>query len=71
MNDKLKNLWRYIFPAMGGLFMTYLYNVVDGILAFRSLLFPLLLRRCFLWAEQRWSPSEWAEETRREQTMPL
>ena len=31
MNDKLKNLWRYIFPAMGGLFVTYLYNVVDGI----------------------------------------
>lgn len=31
MNDKLKNLFRYIFPAMGGLFVTYLYNVVDGI----------------------------------------
>ena len=31
MNDKLKNLWRYIFPAMGGLFVTYLYNVIDGI----------------------------------------
>ena len=31
MNDKLKNLCRYIFPAMGGLFVTYLYNVVDGI----------------------------------------
>jgi len=31
VNDKLKNLWRYIFPAMGGLFVTYLYNVVDGI----------------------------------------
>ena len=31
MNDKLKILWRYIFPAMGGLFVTYLYNVVDGI----------------------------------------
>ncbi len=31
MNDKLKNLWRYIFPAMGGLFVTYLYNVADGI----------------------------------------
>ena len=31
MNDKLKNLWRYIFPSMGGLFVTYLYNVVDGI----------------------------------------
>ncbi len=31
MNDKLKKLSRYIFPAMGGLFVTYLYNVVDGI----------------------------------------
>jgi len=31
VNDKLKNLRRYIFPAMGGLFVTYLYNVVDGI----------------------------------------
>ena len=31
MNDKLKNLWRYIFPAIGGLFVTYLYNVIDGI----------------------------------------
>ena len=31
MNDKLKKLWRYIFPSMGGLFVTYLYNVVDGI----------------------------------------
>lgn len=36
MNDKLKNLWRYIFPAMGGLFVTYLYNVVDGIFVGRG-----------------------------------
>ena len=26
-----KSLYRYIFPAVGGLFVTYLYNVVDGI----------------------------------------
>ena len=26
-----KTLCRYIFPAVGGLFATYLYNVVDGI----------------------------------------
>ena len=26
-----KTLCRYIFPAVGGLFVTYLYNVVDGI----------------------------------------
>ena len=26
-----KTLFRYIFPAVGGLFATYLYNVVDGI----------------------------------------
>lgn len=31
MNNKLKSLCGYIFPAMGGLFVTYLYNVVDGI----------------------------------------
>ena len=31
MNVSRKNLCRYIFPAMGGLFVTYLYNVVDGI----------------------------------------
>mgnify|MGYP002508387348 CR=1 FL=1 len=31
MNTKLKSLLGYIFPALGGLFVTYLYNVVDGI----------------------------------------
>lgn len=31
MNAKAKSLFAYIFPAMGGLFVTYLYNVVDGI----------------------------------------
>nr|WP_325259295.1 MATE family efflux transporter [uncultured Oscillibacter sp.] len=31
MNVSWKNLCRYIFPAIGGLFVTYLYNVVDGI----------------------------------------
>lgn len=31
MNAKIKSLFGYIFPAMGGLFVTYLYNVVDGI----------------------------------------
>ena len=31
MSTNLKSLCRYIFPAMGGLFVTYLYNVVDGI----------------------------------------
>ena len=31
MNAKTKSLFGYIFPAMGGLFVTYLYNVVDGI----------------------------------------
>ena len=36
MNDKLKNLCRYIFPAMGGLFVTYLYNVVDGVFVGRG-----------------------------------
>ncbi len=31
MSAKTKSLFGYIFPAMGGLFVTYLYNVVDGI----------------------------------------
>jgi len=31
LSTNLKSLCRYIFPAMGGLFATYLYNVVDGI----------------------------------------
>lgn len=31
MNANAKALVRYILPALGGLFVTYLYNVVDGI----------------------------------------
>lgn len=31
MRTETKSLFRYIFPALGGLFVTYLYNVVDGI----------------------------------------
>lgn len=31
MSTRTKSLVSYIFPAMGGLFVTYLYNVVDGI----------------------------------------
>ena len=31
MNTKTKSLFGYIFPALGGLFVTYLYKVVDGI----------------------------------------
>lgn len=31
MNARTKSLISYIFPALGGLFVTYLYNVVDGI----------------------------------------
>ena len=86
MNDKLKNLWRYIFPAIGGLFVTYLYNVIDGIFVGQGVgsaalgavnigvpFTPVLLlpRRCFLWAEQQWQPSEWAVETGKERIMPL
>ena len=86
MNDKLKNLWRYIFPAIGGLFVTYLYNVIDGIFVGQGvgsaalgavnisvpfITFAVLSRRCFLWAEQQWSPSEWVMETGMERTMPL
>jgi len=31
MNTRAKSLLRYICPAVGGLFVTYLYNVIDGI----------------------------------------
>ena len=31
MSTNARTLIRYIFPALGGLFVTYLYNVVDGI----------------------------------------
>ena len=31
MNGKVRSLISYIFPALGGLFVTYLYNVVDGV----------------------------------------
>lgn len=31
MNAKMKSLIGYILPALGSLFVTYLYNVVDGI----------------------------------------
>ena len=31
MNQNARSLLRYILPALGGLFVTYLYNVVDGI----------------------------------------
>lgn len=31
MNAKAKSLLGYILPALGGLFVTYLYNVIDGI----------------------------------------
>ena len=31
MNARAKALIGYIFPALGGLFVTYPYNVVDGI----------------------------------------
>lgn len=36
MNRKVKSLVGYIFPALGGLFVTYLYNVVDGIFVGRG-----------------------------------
>lgn len=36
MNERTKSLFGYIFPAVSGLFVTYLYNVVDGIFVGRS-----------------------------------
>lgn len=31
MNEKIKNLFKYLSPAVGCLCVTYLYNIVDGI----------------------------------------
>lgn len=36
MNEKAKSLFGNIVPALGGLFVTYLYNVVDGIFVGRG-----------------------------------
>ena len=36
MDRKTKSLFSYIFPALGGLFVTYLYNVADGIFVGRG-----------------------------------
>ena len=36
MNSKAKTLFHYIVPALGGQFVTYLYNVVDGIFVGRG-----------------------------------
>ena len=36
MNAKTKSLIGNILPALGGLFVTYLYNVVDGIFVGRG-----------------------------------
>ena len=36
MNAKAKTLLSNILPALGGLFVTYLYNVVDGIFVGRG-----------------------------------
>lgn len=31
MNNRLRELFRYVIPAVGGLCVTFLYNIVDGI----------------------------------------
>ena len=36
MSSKMKLLCSYIFPAVGSLFVTYLYNVMDGIFVGRG-----------------------------------
>ena len=36
MRTKVRLMMEYIFPAIGGLFVTYLYNVVDGIFVGRG-----------------------------------
>lgn len=36
MNNSVKTYFHYIFPAVGGLCVTYLYNIVDGIFVGRG-----------------------------------
>lgn len=36
MSSHVKRLCSYIFPAVGSLFVTYLYNVMDGIFVGRA-----------------------------------
>ena len=86
MNTKTKSLFGYIFPALGGLFVTYLYNVVDGIFVGQGVgsaalgavisacpLLHLLLPQqpCFPWAAQPLSLSEWDGEIRKGPTTLL
>lgn len=36
MDARMKTLSRYVLPAIGGLCITYLYNIVDGIFVGRG-----------------------------------
>lgn len=45
MKARAKALTGYIFPALGGLFVTYLYNVVDGIFVGQGVGSPCRWRR--------------------------
>ena len=79
MNTKTKSLFGYILPALGGSFVTYLYNVVDGIFvgqgvgpaALGAVNIGVPSQPCSPWAEQRLSLSEWAERIKTAQITPL
>lgn len=86
MNSRAKLLLRYIFPAVGGLFVTYLYNVVDGIFVGQGvgqtalgavnigvpfITFAVAISAMFPMGEQQLSPSELARTTRKEQMTHL
>lgn len=85
MNVKTRSLLRYILPALGGLFVTYLYNVVDGIFVGRgvgsaalgavNLAVPYIttvvaLTALFPMAGPPSRPSAWAGGTARGPTRP-
>ena len=86
MSAKTKSLISNIFPALGGLFVIYLYNVVDGIFVGRGvgsaalgavniavpfITFVVASRLCSPWAVQRWLPYEWDVATGRVRTALL
>ena len=43
VSERAKRLLNYIFPAVGGMFATYLYNVVDGVFVGYTIIAALLM----------------------------
>ena len=84
MNPKVKQLCSYIFPAVGSLFVTYLYNVMDGIFVGQGvgsaalgavnigvpfITFAVAIVACSPWEVPLLLPSEWDGMTRMGQIM--